>query len=118
MAGDDTLKGFSLQQGWLFYKGRFVLPKQAAFIFTILKQYLDSPIGGHSGEQKMYQRIAQDWFWKGMKKQIVEYVKECEVCQRQKASSLTPAGLLLPLPIPNQVWDHITMDFVEGLPKA
>ena len=53
-----------------------------------------------------------------MKKRIVEYVKACETCQRHEHSALSPAGLLQPLPIPNQVWEHVSMDFVKGFPKA
>lgn len=49
-----------------------------------------------------------------MKKQIQEFVRACDVCQRHKTETLHPTGLLQPLPIPNQIWTDISLDFVEG----
>ena len=42
----------------------------------------------------------------------------CDVCQRSKHEAVVLAGLLQPLPIPNQVWDDMTMNFIEGLPRS
>lgn len=42
----------------------------------------------------------------------------CDICQRNKVENVTSPGLLQPLPIPDQVWADISMDFVEGVPKS
>ncbi|CAJ2641126.1 unnamed protein product [Trifolium pratense] len=53
-----------------------------------------------------------------MRKKIKEYVQACEVCQRNKYQTLVPGGLIQPLPVPQQIWSDISMDFIGGLPKA
>ena len=53
-----------------------------------------------------------------MKKDIAEFMSRCLVCQQVKAEHRKPSGTLQPLPIPEWKWEHITMDFVVGLPRT
>ncbi|KAJ9542106.1 hypothetical protein OSB04_028612 [Centaurea solstitialis] len=110
--------GYTVTQGRLMYKDRLVIPHNSSFIPKLLQEYHDSASGGHSGEFKTYQRLASEWFWVGMRRAVHEYVQKCEICQQQKAVNTRPSGLLQPLPIPSQVWDDLTMDFIEGLPRS
>ena len=114
----DAPFGFSLNHDRLFFKGRFVLAKSLPFIPLLLQECHDSPLGDHGGKVKTYQRLAMEWYWDGMRKQVTNYVRQCRICQQQKASYQSSAGLLQPLPIAISVWDHISMGFVEGLPKS
>lgn len=67
-AGGNAPFGFSLNHGWLFYKGQFVLAKASPFIPVLLQEYHDSSLGGHGGEVKTYQRLVTEWYWDGMRK--------------------------------------------------
>ncbi|RDX67904.1 Tf2-8, partial [Mucuna pruriens] len=52
-----------------------------------------------------------------MKKDILDFTQRCNICQRNKYATLSPAGLLSPLSIPTQVWSNISMDFIIGAPR-
>ena len=53
-----------------------------------------------------------------MKKDIVEFVFKCLVCQQVKAKQHKVIRTLQPSPILEWKWEHITMDFVIGLPHT
>ena len=53
-----------------------------------------------------------------MSADISKYVASCPVCQRCKDSTRKSAGLLQPLPPPEERFACYTMDFVFGLPLA
>lgn len=84
----------------------------------ILRALHDSPTAGHPEYFKTY-RLVREWFtWKGLKADVLQYVRECLVGQQNQQEHTYPAGLLQPLPIPDRKWECISMDFITGLPKA
>jgi hypothetical protein len=77
-----------------------------------------TPYTIHSSETKMYRDLKQNFWWKRMKVDVSKYVVAYEVCQCVKAEHKRPAGLLKPLEIPDWKWEHITTDFMVGLPRS
>jgi hypothetical protein len=106
--------GYVFKQGVLMYDGRLVISKQSTLIPTLLREFHSTPQGGHSGFYKTYRRLAANVYWIGMKGTVQEFVKSCDVCQRQKYLTSSPGGLLQPLPIPERIWEDISMDFITG----
>jgi hypothetical protein len=62
--------------------------------------------------------VREKFSWKGLKEDVLRYVRECMTCQQNKSERTHPAGLLQSLPIPEQKWKRISMDFITGLPKV
>lgn len=53
-----------------------------------------------------------------MCKYVNEFVKACFICQQAKTTNAHLSDLLQPLPIPQQIWEEISMDFILGLPLS
>lgn len=53
-----------------------------------------------------------------MKRDIVEFVAKCFVCQLAEVENQRLAGELQPLPILEWKWEDISMDFVIRLPRT
>lgn len=114
----DGVNNFEMKDGLLLCKGRVVVPNKGELRKRVIEHFHDSKEGGHSGNFRAGMRIANTFYWDGMKNDVRDYVRACEVCRRIKGDSRKPSGLMHPLPIPELVWEDITMDFVEGLPTS
>ena len=54
----------------------------------------------------------------GMRKTILRFVKESNVCQTHKYQVLALVGFLQPLLVPQLIWQEVSMDFIIGIPKS
>jgi hypothetical protein len=55
---------------------------------------------GHFGIQGAYVRVKKHFVWRGLKVDVSNYVKKCDICQHAKHEQSHPTSLLQPLLIP------------------
>eukprot|EP00253_Pinus_taeda_P019990 PITA_19990 len=117
--GKDSQQEFTTDDaGIVYFQQRIYVPNQNKIKSLIMDEFHISHYAGHPGYQKMMTAIRKEYFWPGMKKDVVEYLARCLECQQIKAEHQHLAGLLQPLPILEWKWEIISMDFITGLPKT
>ena len=58
-----------------------------------MKTFHNSALSGHQGEKRTFSQIRDSFFWPGMKKEILKWVKACLACRRRKTPRPMRAGL-------------------------
>ena len=94
---------------------QLVLPK------TCRKKVLELghviPLAGHLGAEKTRQRILHRFYWPTIFRDVDEYCRSCEKCQKTNNRKVPPAPLI-PLPVITEPFRRIAMDIVGPLPRS
>jgi hypothetical protein len=112
------LHRYSLVDGLLYYQvspgddPRLVVPNDEDLHHRILFEAHDTALSGYMGREKTYTSVARDFWWPHMYKWVRSYVK---TCQRVKPSP-GAAAPLMSLPVPEDCWRSVSMDFIFELP--
>lgn len=83
----------------------------------LMQMYHDSLLGGHLGITKTLKRINAQVQWKGMRKDVREYIRKCESCQKNKSSK----KIKIPMAITTtstKPFQKIFLDVVGKLPTS
>ncbi|MBW0518545.1 hypothetical protein O181_058260 [Austropuccinia psidii MF-1] len=103
----DLGKGKSVQDYFLdsssqllLFKDWVVVPNDPIIQLNILQNRHESPLAGHSGQEKTLRPFKWDSHWSGKTQFIEDYVSSCQQCSRNKTFHHKKFGLLKPLPIP------------------
>lgn len=105
-------------QGILKKHNRIMVGSSIGIRKQLIEAMHHSPLGGHSGQNACYQCLRSLFFWPLLKQDVIQVVRNCDICQRNKDEHVKYPGLLQPLPIPQQAWKYIFMDFIEKLPNS
>ena len=107
-------------QGLLVYKdqGQRKLVMPLSMRQKVLATCHDEPTKGHIGIHRTLALVKERYWWKGMGRDVEQYVRSCLVCQVMKLDHHKKAGLFQPIPVPTQKWEQITTDLVTDLPPS
>lgn len=95
------------------------MPKQSPHVPKLIAEFHSSPFRDNSNFfSRTFKRLSNTVYWDLMKKDLQNFDAACDSSQCNKHETLSPTGLLQPLPIPTRIWSDISMDFIGGLPKA
>ncbi|CAB0040796.1 unnamed protein product [Trichogramma brassicae] len=82
----------------------------------ILRDSHNEPATGHLGVEKTYDRVAQEYFWRGCYHDVEEYVRKCDLCQRHKVSQQKKQGLMGKRVV-EEPWTVVAADLMEFPPS-
>jgi hypothetical protein len=103
-------------EGRLRFRGRLWVPNYEPLRTAIVQELHDSVLTGHPGKNGTIAVVSREFFWPGLQSTVKQFVRNCGVCGRTKVWRDRKHGLLRPLPIPEQQWQEISVDFVGPLP--
>ena len=76
----------------LLYRGNLLwIPK--GLVRHILESEYDTKVAGHMGQDKTIELIQRNFWWPKMNERIIDFVRSCPECQKNKASRHQPYGL-------------------------
>jgi hypothetical protein len=106
---------WAVVDGLITFDQRIYLPTTSLLLPSVIAA---AHTTGHEGVQRTLHRLRADFHVPQARQLVQEFVRDCVTCQRNKTEHLHPGGLLQPLPIPEQIWSDVSMDFIEGLPRV
>lgn len=103
----------------LYYMGdRLAVPAAGALRTACMAECHDTPYCGHVGRTKTLHNAQRYFWWPGMTADVSQYVATCDSCQRVHSRNCSQSGLLQPLPMPQDTWQSVSVDFVTSLPAT
>ncbi|QRW23512.1 Retrotransposable element Tf2 protein [Rhizoctonia solani] len=110
-------RDYNWEEDLLWYQGKLVVPDLEILKERLLREFHDSPLAGHPGQQRTLELLSCNYWWPGMKSSAKEWVECCPTCQANRRAH-APVIALKPLEVPPFPFHTISYDFITGFPKS
>lgn len=112
------IKNLKIEDGLLKKGCRLWVAEDDQLRLDFIKKVHNQQTVSYPELARILKMLQQHYYWPGMKATTKQYIQNCHVCLCAKAPCNTYNSLLQPLPVLEQPWVNLTMDFVIGLPKC
>ncbi|QRW26429.1 Retrotransposable element Tf2 protein [Rhizoctonia solani] len=110
-------RDYDWEEDLLCYRRKLVVPDSEALKERLLREFHNSPLAGHPGQQQTLELLGRNYWWPGMKSSAKEWVECCPTCQANCCPH-APVIALKPLEVPPFPFHTISYDFITGFPKS
>ncbi|KAI0507147.1 hypothetical protein KFK09_013267 [Dendrobium nobile] len=112
----EPMGEYSIRHGYLF-KGNLLCVPNSSWRQLLIQEIHGGGLSAHAGRDNTIAQMQAKFFWPHLRKDVTKFVERCLICQSYKGGGQN-TGLYQPLPVPESVWEDLSLDFVLGLPRT
>lgn len=114
----NSADGFTLINGDLKKNGKYYIRDNTDLRQSICSAVHSQGEVGYSDITTSIKRAERKFYWPTLRQDFTKFIQECDTWQRNKSEHNLYPGLLRPIEIPTQIWEVVSVDFIEGLPRS